>query len=431
VDTQKGYTDTQEGPPIPGTGREGRLEELIEAQRAAEAAVAERSLVRGMRPIGALGQMETAEDRVQAALDWAFGWQKAATPSPSMRSIRELYQAITGDSEWYGMFNPAYSQLAAASTSTLAGMVVNALNKVIRMHYDNMATYRWYEPLVMVTAHDGTTHDVQLIMVDGMGNLPTVAEGAAYTEGLVGDTRESMAFVKRGHYVGITLEAFRRSDIQRLQAIPREMVKSAVRTRSAAIAGIFTANAGVGPTMAEDSTALFHSNHGNVATAALDAAGWSAARKRIWSQTIPGTASRLGLWPTYCLVPIDLFDTALTLFGYGAGDVGKPNAAGTAQESNPYGNSRAGDPRPIPVAVPEWTDANDWAYLVDPRLHLVIHMAYASVMAGGGHPMPEIFEVAGETNGLMFTNDTLPVKVRDWWAYGVSTWVGVGKNNVT
>lgn len=405
------------------------FERLVEAQLAAEAAAAERGLVRGVRPLGTL-QMETPEDRVQAALDWVFGWQGAALPSPSMRNVRELYQAITGDSEWRGMFNPAYAQLSAASTTTLAGMVVNALNKVVRMHYDNMATYRWYEPLVMVTPHDGTTHDVQLILVDGMANLPTVLEGAAYTEATVGDSKESMAFVKRGHYVGITLEAFRRSDIQRLQAIPREMVKSAVRTRSAAVAALFTVNSGTGPTMAEDSTVLFHSSHGNLGTGAFGATEWAAARSRIWKQTVPGTGNRLGLWPTYCLVPIDVYDSALEIFGYGSGDVGKPNAGGTAQTPNPYGQSRAGDPRPIPVAVPEWTDTNDWAYLVDPRLHPVIHMAYANAMAGGGHPMPEIFEVASETSGLMFTNDTLPVKVRDWWAVGVSTWVGIGKNNV-
>ena len=54
------------------------------------------------------------------------------------------------------------------------------------------------------------------------------------TELSVGDSKETMAFAKKGGYVGITLEAIRRSDIQRLQAIPRELVKSAIRTRSAA-----------------------------------------------------------------------------------------------------------------------------------------------------------------------------------------------------
>ena len=101
-----------------------------------------------------------------------------------------MYQAITGDVNWYGTFNPEWAQLANATTSTLAGMVVNALNKVVRMHYDNMATYRWFEPIVIVAPHDGTTHDVQLIMVDGLANLPTVDEGAAYTEASVGDSKE-------------------------------------------------------------------------------------------------------------------------------------------------------------------------------------------------------------------------------------------------
>jgi hypothetical protein len=347
-----------------------------------------------------------------------------------MRSVRDLYQVITGDHDWHGVFNPEWSQLSAASTTTLAGMVVNAFNKVVQMHYDNMATYRWYERIVDVAPHDGSTHDVQLVMVDGLANLPTVTEGGAYTEATVGDSKESLAFTKRGHYVGITLETIRRSDIQRIQAIPRAMVQGSIRTRSAAIAGIFTANSGTGPTLADDATVLFHSDHGNVSTAAFDTAGWAAARTRIWEQTIPGTSKPLGLWPTFVLVPIELYDSVLTEFGYGSGDMGKPSTAGTAQIVNPYGESRVGDPRPLPIPVPEWTDATDWAYIVDPRLHPVIQMAYANAPQGGQHPMPEIFEVTSETSGLLFTNDTLPVKIRDWWGYGVATYVGVGKNNV-
>jgi hypothetical protein len=406
---------------------------LVAAQRQVEAAAAPASrlpaAVRGIRPITA-GDMTTPEDRVQSALSWLLGAADEPAPPPSLRSLRDLYMAITGDVNWYGVFNREYTQLAAASTSTLAGMAVNSLNKVVRQYYDHLATYRWYEQIVDVIPHDGSTHDVQLILVDGVANLPTVGEGAAYTEAVVGDAKESFAFTKRGHYVGITLEAIRRGNLQRIQAIPRELVKASIRTRSAAIAGLFTQASGAGPTLADDSKALFHADHGNLDTAALDATGWAAARQRIFGQTVPGTGSVLGLWPTFCLVPIELYDTALELFGYGAGDVGKPNTGGTAQTPNVYGASRPGDPRPIPVAVPEWTDATDWAYLVDPRLHPVIHMAYADAPQGGSHPLPEIFEVTSETSGLMFTNDTLPVKIRDWWGYGVSTYVGIGKNNV-
>ena len=59
---------------------------------------------------------------------------------------------------------------------------------MIRQHYDNLATFRWYERIVDVVPHDGSTQDIDLVMVDGLANLPTVAEGAAYTEAVTGDS---------------------------------------------------------------------------------------------------------------------------------------------------------------------------------------------------------------------------------------------------
>jgi len=400
---------------------------LIEAQRSAEAALA--SPVKGNRALAVTG-MQAPEERVQAAFDWAMGLSGAALPPPAMRNVRDLYLAITGDYDFHGRFLPEQAQLAAATTATLPGLAVNALNKVVLQYYASMLTWRWYEPLVEVVPHDGSTHDVQLIMVDGVANLATVAEGAAYTELTVGDSKEVIPFAKKGNFVGITLEMFRRSDIAKLQAIPRALMAASLRTRSAAIAGIFTAASGAGPTLADDSKALFHTDHGNLDTTAFSAAAWAAARQRIWKQAVPGTSKPLSLWPTFCLLPIDLYDTALEAFGYGTGDVGKPNSNGTAQTVNPYGGSRAGDPRPIPVVVPDWSDTNNWAYLVDPRLQPVICMAYASAPAGGLHALPEFFAGDDQRSGLLFTNDVLPVKVRDIWGFGVATYVGVGKNNV-
>ena len=296
--------------------------------------------------------------------------------------------------------------MASATTTTLAGMVVNALNKVVRMHYDNLATYRWYEQIVDVLPHDGSTHDVQLIMVDGVSNLSTVTEGAAYTELTVSDSKETIPFSKKGNFVGITLEMFRRSDIAKLQAIPRALMAASLRTRSSAIASIFTANSGAGPTMANDSKALFHTDHGNLDTTAFSAAAWATARQRLWKQLVPGTAKPLSLWPAFCLVPIELFDAALEVFGYGEGDIGLPTAAGTAQKVNPYALTRAGDPRPVPIVVPDWSDTNNWAYLVDPRLQPVICMAYASAPAGGLHALQQ----AGVQGTVVLLQATSPLR---------------------
>lgn len=410
-----------------------RVRSVVEAQKQAElqwsggqplGGERGRSVVRDLHPT--LSGMRTAEDEVQSALNWLLGDARAPMPAPHMRNLRDLYLAVTGDVNFWGVFNPDYARLQSANSGTLAGMAVNALNKAVMLHYDNLITYRWYEPIVHVLPHDGTTQSLQLLHMDGIAALPSVAEGAAYSEATTGDSKETAAFTKYGSYVGITLEMIRRSDLARIQAIPRLLVQAAIRRRSAAISAIFTAN----PTLADDSTALFHANHANADTAAFSTAAWEAARTRIFEQTLPGTGKPLALWPTFCLVPIELYDDALTAFGYGSGDAGKPNSGGTAQEANIYALTRPGDPRPVPIVVPEWTDATDWAYIVDPRLQPVIVMAYANAPAGGVHALPELFEVRSETAGLMFSNDTLPVKVRDWWAYGVATHVGVGKNTV-
>lgn len=406
-----------------------RVRALIAAQSSAEqqlggARAGALSSVRNIHPT--ISGMRSAEDEVQAALNWLVGDVRSAMPAPHLRNLRDLYLAITGDVNFWGVFAPEHARLQSANSGTLAGMAVNALNKAVMLHYDNLLTYRWYEQIVHVLPHDGSTQQIQLIRMDGIAALPAVAEGAAYTEATTGDSKETATFTKYGSYVGITLEMIRRSDIARIQAIPRLLVQAAIRRRSAAIASIFTSN----PTLADDSLSLFHATHGNADTTAFGTVAWEAARTRIFEQSLPGTGKPLALWPTYCLVPIELYDDALTAFGYGSGDVGKPNSGGTAQEPNIYGLSRPGDPRPVPIVVPEWTDSTDWAYIVDPRLHPVIVMAYAGSPAGGLHALPELFEVRSESAGLLFSNDTLPVKVRDWWAYGVTTHVGVGKNTV-
>ncbi len=116
--------------------------------------------------------------------------------------------------------------------------------------------------------------------------------------------------MKRGGYVGITREMIKNSDIMQLQAIPRALATAAVRTRSAAVAALFTANSGVGPTLAQDSKALFHADHGNIQTTALgtDAAAWRAARAECFQQVELGSSKALGIFPRYLLVPAEQYE---------------------------------------------------------------------------------------------------------------------------
>jgi hypothetical protein len=338
--------------------------------------------------------------------------------------------AVTGDVEMRGQFNPEHVAFAAANTTTLSDLAVNAMNKVVIELYTQLTAYRWYELITSVQATDGSLHDMQWLQIGGVASLPVVAEGAAYTELAVTDTKETGAFYKYGAYVGITDKMLRNSEIDKLQAIPKALTISSIRTRSAAIAAIFTQAAGLGPTLAQDSKALFiaDNSHGNYATTSYSIAAWKAARLECMKQAELGSAKRQALWPKFLLVPADLYDQTLIDFGYGAGPGGYP--ATPNNDVNPYAMDRPGDPRPIPVLVPEWTDTTDWAWIVDPRISPVICMAYGDNPGGTTHPAPQLFSVTDPSSGLLFTNDTLPIKVRDVFAYGVATYRGVGKRVV-
>ena len=412
-------------------GSPQELEADIQAELAYLGRLSEERVIQlpGSHPRGAgrptsVTQMMTGLDHARNAVDYLFGVPEAAVPEPMLRRSDMLYIALTGDYEWHGVFRPDRVMLTGADTTTLANLATNAMNKVVAAQLAVLTFYRWFEKIAVPTANDGSLHDMSWISFGGITTLPSVPEKGSYSELDVDDVKEADSFVKYGGYVGITREMLRKSQIQRIQAVPRALAAASVKTRSAKIAAIFTANSGIGPTLDQDSTALFHSNHNNVATTALgtDMTAWRAAALECFKHTEVSSSDRIGTFPKYCLVPPDLYHQALATFGYGDGQ-----PATYLPEAEDRG---LGDPRPVPLAVPHFTDANDWAYITDPQVWPVIHMSFSADPSGRTFPAPEIFAVTGETAGLMFTNDTLPVKVRDEFAYGVNGFRGIGKRNV-
>jgi hypothetical protein len=398
------------------------IDAAIEAARAELAAVTAPGIVRlnGRRPIA----MSDPLDEARGLVSFFFGAAGAPTPPPNLRNFADLYIALTGDVYFRGVFDGGRVAFAGATTSTLPNLAVDAMNRVIVEQFQALDHYRWFERIVSVEPNDGSLQAMKWITLGGIANLPSVSEGAAYTELSVSDVKETAGFVKRGGYVGITREMIKNSDIMQLQAIPRALAAAALRTRSAAVAGLFTQSGGVGPTLAQDSKALFHLDHGNLATTALgtDATAWRAARSECFQVAEVGSGKPLGIFPRYLLVPAELYDAALSLLGYGEG---------MPVTYTPEAQGRGfADPRPVPLVVPEWTDATDWAYIVDPAVFPVIHMSYSQAPGGRRHPIPELFAVVSETSGLMFSNDVLPVKVRDEFALGVNGYRGIGKRNV-
>lgn len=381
--------------------------------------------LRGGAPRGADGvKLTTGLDQFENAINWLFGAPEAKMPEPQLRRMDLVYSMMTGDYEFHGVYNPERVFLAAANTTTLASMAANAMNKVIIAQLALLTHYRWYEFVVMPTPNDGTLHNMQWTSFGGIGTLPVVPEGGAYDELDVDDVQEADSFAKYGGYVGITREMIKNSDIQRIQAVPRALAAASVKSRSSLIASIFTSNSGVGPTLDQDSTALFHANHSNVATTALgtDQTAWRAAATEMFKHTEVNSSDRIGVFPKYCLVPPDLYHQALAVFGYGEGF-----PTSYVPEAQDRGIA---DPRPMPLAVPHFTDANDWAYIADPNVWPVIHMSFSVDPSGRTFPPPELWAATSETGGLLFAADVLPIKIRDEFAYGVNGFRGIGKRNV-
>ena len=156
-----------------------------------------------------------------------------------------------------GMFRPDNVGLAAVDSSTMAGIVANAMNKVVVNEFQRYP--RWWEPFVTVENFTNL-QTVRWVTLGGVGDLPTVNEGAAYQELTWDDQTETSSWVKKGGYLGLSLEAMDRDDVSRLRTAPRALAQAAWLTLGKAVSGIFTANSGVGPTMS-DSKALFHTDH--------------------------------------------------------------------------------------------------------------------------------------------------------------------------
>lgn len=217
--------------------------------------------------------------------------------------------------------------------------------------------------------------------------MPTVAEGAAYTELSWTDKAETSAWTKKGGYIGLTMEMIDRDQTQKVRQIPNMLATAGVRTLSAAVANVFTANTLTGITLS-DATVLFHASRGNIDTNALSAANWDAAIQKMFKITELGSARRLGVRPRYIVVPIELEKTALQIM--------VSNAEPTSNVF--YDNVRRTMAENV-VTCPELTSATAWLATADPVISPGVGIGYRFGRA------PEVFVADQPEVGSMFTNE--------------------------
>ena len=400
-------------------GKRFRVEELDAAIQKARKLTADLQGGAAVRGLGAISQMVTAEERLQAAVDDLLGAPRAAGMAgvavERLSGIRDLYLTLTGDVDLHGGYHPEHARLA--TTATMPNLVKNALNKVIVQQWDELgrAGYRWWEPIVSVE-HFNSLQAITGVLVGEVGTLPEVAEGGEYTELPVADSGETGAWKKYGGYLPLTLELIDRDETARLRQYPRKLVSAGLRRLSSLVAAVFTANAGVGPTMA-DGKAVFHADHDNLGTTALTSGAWETASMAIYNQPMLAaageTAPKLGVDGKYLLVPREMRLTGMRIL-YPSFER-EANIFSENMQRGAYGDV---------ITCPEFTDANDWAAIADPRL------APAIVVGERFGLLPEVLIAGDPLSPALFTHDEVHLKVRHFVSVFVADYRPLFKANV-
>lgn len=401
------------------------LDEAIETQRQV---LSELTANETVHSAGRVEGMVNEEDRIRLAVEDLFGVERETGKNvkvPALSGIRELYLMLTGDSDLHGGYYPERVQLA--TTADFTGLVKNALNKIVVKTWEQLgrAGYDWWKDISTVE-HFNSLHSITGTLIGTVSDLPAISEGGEYTELVVGDSPETASFTKYGGYIPMTLELIDRDDAKKLGAYARNLASAGLRKISKLVAAIFTANSGIGPTMA-DTGALFNATavttaggHANLLTTALSANQWDVVSQAIFNQPMLikneagsyGIGPALAINPKFMLIPRALGKTAWEI------------CAGSyvREENYMYDNVLKGTA--VPIVVPEWTDANNWAAACEPAIAPAIYIGERFGI------MPEIFVANDNTSPAVFMNDEHRMKVRHFLAVWVNDFRPLHKSNV-
>lgn len=311
-------------------------------------------------------------------------------------SFRECYIEFTGDRHVTGQLRDcdraklresAGARFAEAlDTTSWADALGDSITRRMQAVYEGQTDLQaWRKVATVGRANDFRSQE--RVRIGGYGNLPAVLQGADYTAlTSPGDDKASFAVSKRGGLETVTLEMIKNDDVNAIRRVPVELALSAGNTLYEFVFDFFRTN----PTI-YDTKALYHVDHGNLFTAALDATAFAAHRLAMVKQVRAGSAKRLGTTPAFVLVPFELEETAYNLF----------------QRNTNLDQTFVQSQKPQVIVPAYWTDANDWCTVADPMKLPVLEVDFLD-----GQEQPELFVQDQPNVGSLFTADKITYKIR-------------------
>lgn len=365
---------------------EAAVGELIKAEGDYIARMTESGTVRV--PAFGAGSIEVG-DRSLTMRDMldAF-WDPSHKDHGRVQSFKECYIEMTGDRLVTGRLRECDQSRLVESmgSSTLSEVLGDSVTRRLLAEYRAAVDFDGWRQLVNVVP----VSDFRMqhrTRWGGYGDLPKVAEGADYLP-LTSPTDEEATYdvEKRGGTEDVTLEMIKNDDVGVIRRIPTKLSRAAKRTLAKFVFDFLRSNA-----LVYDSKALFHADHNNLFTKALDKPELSAHRLAMLKQTELSSNDRIGITPTRLIVPVELQETAVDLF--------------KLFTNNEKTFIQTLTMNIIPVWY--WTDPKDWYTAADPADIPGIEIGFLD-----GKQEPELFVQDSPTVGSMFAADKLTYKLR-------------------
>jgi phage major head subunit gpT-like protein len=286
------------------------------------------------------------------------------------------------------------------STSDFPYILANVANKSLRAAYESAP--QTFRPIVRQTF----ASDFKQIQRTQLGDAPQlvkVLEGGEITKGTVGESKEVYSLATYARQVAITRQTIINDDMDAFTRLPMMFGRSAADLESDLVWGVITANASM-----NDSIALFHASHGNLAASgsAISVTSLGAARAAMRVQKGLGGKNVLNVQGKYLVVPAALETIAEQYCS-------KDFVSAKSSDINPFKGTLS------PIAEPrlDATSALNWYLFADPNQIDVLELAYLDGQSG----------VYLET-AMDFNTDGVATKARLDVAAKAIDWRGMYKN---
>ena len=258
-------------------------------------------------------------------------------------------------------------------TSDFANLLLDAANKWLVGGYTE-APETWRPFCKVVSISD--FKPMNMLNRSNFGDLDVIPEHAEYKYGTMSDTKETITLRTYGKAFSISRQAIINDDLAAFTEVPMLMGRAAARMVGDEAYAVLTGN----PTLAQDSTALFHTSHNNIWTTtnagAPSVTTMDVHNRYTATQTDPSGAT-INLSPRYLVCGHALVGTAralATALYDPAGTAGtlKPNvwqgrfdviADARIDAFNAAGWFTLCDPNQLPTVVVGFLNGNETPYM--------------------------------------------------------------------